>query len=466
MHDTRRDWTKVPVGIFLVREEPGRSGSVFTAHSFDRVTPSARAALEATVKPGSLKLVRHRAHAMQNARSLEAMDCRFAGGTIAYDPTAVFTRTAEAVRCAGLVRAALGKKVSRVLLDSARRTLYVVLDDKGFEGKGLPFRALVAEAMALSARVVSEWKNDAPKDFELSVRMGFEPPAGLRLVPVDLKSQPPRYFRQVRETASRLRTTAGAMAVGIFTVGTSTAAMAGDPTAAVSQSNFTIIGQLGYDSHDAGKKDLFRGDVALEGAIPLGHDFGAQAEVAAGANNYFGVGGHVFWRDPSWGLIGGFASSESLMGVNMNRFGGEAEFYLDKLTISGRGGWQDGDVDHGGFGRIDLTFYATDNFLLRAGFEGSPHNDYGRAGIEFQPAPDSMSGLSLYADGTFGQGTTIFAGFKFHFGEAGKSLIYRDRHEDPGLSLFNKIPLKHYSGTSGGGGGGSGGEGGGSSGGE
>ena len=78
--------------------------------------------------------------------------------------------------------------------------------------------------------------------------------------------------------------------------------------------------------------------------------------------------------------------------------------------------------------------------------------DFGRAGLEFQPSPHSLPGLSLFADGDFGHGSAITVGIKLHFGESGgESLIYRDRHEDPSLAIFNDLPLatarKHYVGS-------------------
>ncbi len=430
------DPASVPGGVFLVRDD----GAALTAHTFG-LDARARRQLSA-VFGARLRVTTHRPRGLDKDRSLAALDRRFSGGPVVYDPTQVFTRLADVLACGQAVRDTLGKRAKDLLFDSTRRTLYIVLDLKTFASTSLTFRAEVAEAMAAVAGAIAAWQRDA--SLALSVRVGFDPPPGLKLTAIDTQSVPRRSL--LSRLAPRLRSAAGVAAVGAITAGAPQAAFAGDSTAAVSQANATITGRGGWDGID---KNLFRGDLLLEGVVPLGHSFGAQGEVAVGADNYYGVGGHLFWRDPSWGLFGAFASAESLRGTSLNRFGGEAEFYFDRLTVGARGGFQNGDVGDTGFGRIDLSFYVTPSFVLRTGYEGMPHLNFGRAGFEFQPAPRSLSGLSLFADGEFGQGTAVFVGFRFHFGEAGGSLVYRDRHEDPGTVLLNDVPLEkaHYSGS-------------------
>jgi hypothetical protein len=142
-------------------------------------------------------------------------------------------------------------------------------------------------------------------------------------------------------------------------------------------------------------------------------------------------------------------SYESLSKAEMTRYGAEGELYLDNITLGARGGYQVGDVRHGGFIRGDVSFYVTPDFVLRAGVEGSPGMTFGRGQIEFQPAQDMLAGLSLFADGRFGDGGTILAGLKIHFGEAGVSLRDRERHEDPSSAIFNEFPAEkkvHYTG--------------------
>jgi len=160
------DWNlaEVPAGVFLVRADTRREGRTLTAHTFG-ISASAKSELEKALRVGPqrhLRVVRHHSKSLHATRSLAALDHRFAGGAIVYDPTAIFTRMSEVLRCADELRAALGSQIKNVLLDSTRRTLYVVLEHKAFQGKGLSFRAQVAEAMATCAKTVSDWKRGAP----------------------------------------------------------------------------------------------------------------------------------------------------------------------------------------------------------------------------------------------------------------------------------------------------------------
>jgi hypothetical protein len=440
----------IPMGVFLIREE----GTGLVAHVFDSIDAERKSLLEKAVSPDGSRRVQvrtHRAKSLRSAGSLAAIDRQFAGGPIVYDPTAIFRRTSELVRCASGVRAALGRKAGKIYMDTSRRTLYVVLDDNAFDGSGLPFRAQTAEAMAAIEKAVLAWKKDAPGDFSFAVRVGFKAPVGVKLVAVDDKSRPRPGIAALANVAGKVRKTVTAAAFGAVAAGATTAAYAdSDPTAAVSTPNFTLIGQGDFGSNQLGDKALAEG--GIEGVLPLGHSFGVQVEGGGGTDSYWGGAGHLFWRDPSWGMFGGFYSAESIEHADMQRYGGEAELYLSQITVSARAGGQGGDVANGVFGRIDLGFYATDNFVIRGGFEGSPHMDFGRAGLEFQPSPHSLPGLSLFADGDFGHGSAITVGIKLHFGESGgESLIYRDRHEDPSLAIFNDLPLatarKHYVGS-------------------
>jgi hypothetical protein len=438
------NFDSIPGGIFLVRQDAARKGSVLTLHSFESFSDTKKRDLQETLSDGGcnhLRFATHRPKALATAQSLAALELRFGGGEIAYDPTAIFTRASETVRCTEMIRAALGRKAGKFFLHSERRTLYVVLNDKSFEGRGLTYRAQTAEAMAAVAKAVAAWKEIARLDFDLAVRVGFEPPRGVALVAVDERSRERRGVAAVARLATRVRKAASAVAVGALAAGATSAAYADgpDPTAAVSTPNLTIIGEGQYD--DVAHDDLMRGNFGLEGAIPLGHAFGFQADGGVGSDNYWGGAGHLFWRDPSWGLIGAYGSDESLQSITMQRYAGQAEFYLDQVTLGGAVGEQQGDVLHGVFGKADIGFYVTPNFVLRAGFEGTPGGDFGRAGFEFQPAAHSLSGLSLFADTAFGRGTEISFGIKFHFGEAGETLIYRDRHEDPETAVFNDMAI-------------------------
>src|SRR5690606_22658892 len=90
-------------------------------------------------------------------------------------------------------------------------------------------------------------------------------------------------------------------------------------------------------------------------AAPLGHQFGVQLDVLGGSydGEFVGSGGgHAFWRDPDVGLLGLYASYTKFDGnggVHQSKYGVEGELYLDRLTLSGVGGYAGGDVSTHGF---------------------------------------------------------------------------------------------------------------------
>jgi hypothetical protein len=126
-------------------------------------------------------------------------------------------------------------------------------------------------------------------------------------------------------------------------------------------------------------------------SAPLGRQFGLQLDILAasyGGDFLGGAAGHLFWRDPSVGLIGLYGS-----GLAWDRFGGiaagnaaiEAERYWNRWSIGGIAGVEFGnaktqttpvvggalvdsfDIKTRFFDQIDLSYYLTDNFKLSVG---------------------------------------------------------------------------------------------------
>jgi hypothetical protein len=181
--------------------------------------------------------------------------------------------------------------------------------------------------------------------------------------------------------------------------------------------------------------------LGAKAAIPLGESLGLQVEAAVGADQYYGAAAHLFARDPDVGLIGILASAESRNDVTMDRVGVEGEFYLnDNFTVSGVAGYQSGDVPNGGYGRLDLRFYPDLNVMLTVGGELRPDMNLARAGFEWQPAVDSLPGLSVFGVATVadtGDYQVLF-GLNFQIGADG-SLLDRHRRFDPPPALNNPI---------------------------
>jgi hypothetical protein len=193
--------------------------------------------------------------------------------------------------------------------------------------------------------------------------------------------------------------------------------------------NFFVRTQ-GLSSFDSAFK--VRGAVS----VPLAHAYGLQLDGVIGqiASKTYGHGaGHLFWRDPAIGLVGGYASWTGWDNVNSYRSGVEGEYYAGRFTASGVLGYEWGDVDNGVFSIEDLSFYANDDFKLSVGHRFSKEIGHSLAlGAEYQFLKTRNVGYAAFVDGRVGEKDyqSIFAGIRLYFGQD-KSLIRRHREDDP-----------------------------------
>lgn len=149
----------------------------------------------------------------------------------------------------------------------------------------------------------------------------------------------------------------------------------------------------GNESGDTGYEDdtgQFVSNISGRLSVPLGSSFALQADgqVAYSSNAVFGsqqddlfqssylLGGHMSWRNPSSGLIGGFAAfgggdhdNDSTPYADFFAVGGEGQLYLNDMTLYLQAGYLDSDKDidfirNAGFARGVLRwFFTPDNRL-------------------------------------------------------------------------------------------------------
>src|SRR5262249_25383934 len=146
---------------------------------------------------------------------------------------------------------------------------------------------------------------------------------------------------------------------------------AADP--AVTQTNGTIMVRGG--SYDTGLGDVGndgKGELLGKVTFPVAPQFGAQVEGGFGTDEWYGAGGHLFWRDPSWAMFGAYVSYDNNNSFDLTRYGAEAELYLDRFTLLGRIGDQTGDFGEGLYGSVDVSFYMMPDLALRGGIELEP----------------------------------------------------------------------------------------------
>jgi len=227
-----------------------------------------------------------------------------------------------------------------------------------------------------------------------------------------------------------------------------------EPMPAVDGINGKIAGFGGGAEHSNG----FYG-TAGSLAFPLAQQWGAQIDGGVGSLDGSGWShgaGHLFWRDPSIGLVGAYGSyfhwngvSPSTIpriGVDVSRFAAEGEYYWTRWTARGLAGYETArlnvpnvaglaglSVPNRFFDSISASYYVTDNFELSIGHLYS----FGRHGLtlggEYGFALGGGRMASLFATALFAEGGTnaVLGGLRFYFGQRDKTLIDRHRQDDP-----------------------------------
>lgn len=209
---------------------------------------------------------------------------------------------------------------------------------------------------------------------------------------------------------------------------------------AVSALNGKIGGAGGLYEDDVGEGARFQGVASL--SLPLGCLFGAQVDIGAGdldGDGFWGVGGHLFMRDPTSYLIGIHAQYIDLSGEDIFRIGPEAELYFDDITLSAMAGFEDVDSFDTDdlLVQVEAAYYISDNLKLNAGYRHFLSIDAGAIGLEYQP--ETLPG-SVFVDAMLGSDdyVSVMGGLRFYFGAEDKSLKARHREDDPG-HYFNLL---------------------------
>ncbi len=251
------------------------------------------------------------------------------------------------------------------------------------------------------------------------------------------------------DAPARIHVVVAAIAGGVLLLGAALSgpALADGPTGpAVS----TVNGKVSAAGGDIGG----HGGGVSEGSFsfPIGYSFGGQLDAAGGGANgrgLYGVDGQGFWRDPSFGLVGGFVvhSAHGIAGSNVtakgayaNRYGLEAEDYIGRFTPSIAAGYQEGNLlqKNGGFAVLDLAWYPLDNLELSGGGDLNSAHSRVLLGAEYQLGLAALPGLTGFTEaGLTGQRDSYaLVGVRIYFGPD-KTLIRRHREDDPSTPIDN-----------------------------
>ena len=196
--------------------------------------------------------------------------------------------------------------------------------------------------------------------------------------------------------------------------------------------------------------------------VPIGHSFGAQIDLGSGAfgNSALGAaGGHLFWRDPDKGLIGAYGDGLLLgdkVGAGVWTAAGEFEAYLGRFTgravigVQGasyyRAGLSPFEVySYGGRSAftvpdyftdiVEAKFYPIDDLALSVGHIYSFGRNAVTGEVEYL-LPQFRGGNiapSAFVSAAYGwnNSSNIMAGVRIYFGNHDKTLIRRQREDDP-----------------------------------
>jgi hypothetical protein len=208
------------------------------------------------------------------------------------------------------------------------------------------------------------------------------------------------------------------------------------PLPAVDGFNFKIDGYGGEGEHN---KSFYGANGSF--SVPLAQQWGFQADGALASDKKgvatYGGGGHLFWRDPSIGLLGAYGSYSHWNGgdlfarvrrlsddaiflvnlgqisMNTGRYAAEGEYYVGRWTFSGVAGVEmvsinstllTFSVPNRFFDHVAATYYLTDNFKVSAGHTYTSDTHFLTLGSEYGFALGGGRMAALFAEGRIGEG--------------------------------------------------------------
>jgi hypothetical protein len=195
-------------------------------------------------------------------------------------------------------------------------------------------------------------------------------------------------------------------------------------------------------------------------SVPLAQQWGLQIDGGVGSDKgvgAYGGAGHLFWRDPSIGLLGVYGSYSHWNGfdvanvghfsANTGRIAAEGEYYAGRWTLAGVVGSETVQLNVPAvlsgipafsiptrfFDDVSASYYVTDNFRASIGHAYIFGTHFLRLGSEYGFGLGGGRMASLFAGGWIGErgNNAVVAGLRVYFGQRDKTLIDRNRQDDP-----------------------------------
>lgn len=226
----------------------------------------------------------------------------------------------------------------------------------------------------------------------------------------------------------------------------------------------------GLNATVAGFGGAFDGQALYGGAgsltVPLGAQFGFQLDaLAARVDSRFagdvaiaGTASHLFWRDPSLGLLGlygQYAHADAFGGFDLYAGAVEGALYRGRISLEAFAGVEGGSAKVGGtssdlstrfFDVAHLSYYPLDNFRLSIGhmYTGGTHAALFGAEWGFATGGGTMAALFAHGSVMEGGDAGVLGGLRLYFGQRDKTLIRRHREDDPHLPIFVFIQATYF----------------------
>jgi|GEM_PF-1815848 len=209
----------------------------------------------------------------------------------------------------------------------------------------------------------------------------------------------------------------------------------------------SLNGKISYTGGDMNSSEGHN----LEGSfsLPVSLRYGVQVDglySRVGGLDFYGAACHLFWRNPTVGLIGVAGGYLHRTGVDTFQVGSEGEFYLGSFTFGAFVGvgniaydlWVpfiDTDVTKL-IGQLTINWYPLNDLRLGGIYNRTFDNDLFKANVEYQIG---VPGLAITAEIAIGDHNYEhwLVGVRYYFG-AKKALRLRHREDDP-QSLMPQI---------------------------
>ncbi len=193
-----------------------------------------------------------------------------------------------------------------------------------------------------------------------------------------------------------------------------------------------------FQRNELGTADnyMFVGSVA---APLFSNNFGIQVDAGAGIYDKdftsAAAGIHLFWRDPSVGMIGAYGDWAYLNPEHAGRVGGEFAIYNGRWSLDVFAGVQFGQNVYTEFvDEVDLSYYFTDNTRGSIGHRLTARGHVANFSFEHLFTEEKLNGVSMFGELEFGEDnySAGWAGLRYSFGTGNwNTLIDRDRKADP-----------------------------------